>query len=164
MGAIMSIVNDEPFLDREDGRKLYEESDKLLRLAEGLQEKCEQYERNWWLQVAVHSSMFLLCLASTFYFTIHAVLSRQEDAVLNGWMWASAAALALLYIIVGTIYLGYARARIDRQLAREKRALHSIVDLLRDLEKGIAEQGNLSTLERAAFRIRLSRFDIGPGK
>ncbi len=41
----MSIVNDEPLMDREGSGNLYQESEKLLRLAEELQDKCEHYER-----------------------------------------------------------------------------------------------------------------------
>ena len=158
----MSTVNDEPLIGREEGRKLYEESDKLLSLAETLQEKCEQHDRRWWLLTAIHVSIFLPCFAFALYFIFRALPFRLEDLVYNGWMWG--ALLAFLYLVAGTAYAYYMRERIDRKLARERRALHSIVDLLRDLEKGIAEKNNLSSLERAEFRIRLSRFDIGPGR
>ncbi len=74
-----------------------------------------------------------------------------------------ATSFSYLYGFATGATLVYMQARIRRQVVRERRALHSIVSMLRDLEKGIAEKNNLSTLERAEFRIRLSRFDIGRG-
>ena len=42
--------------------------------------------------------------------------------------------------------------------------MNSLLYWVRKLEKGIAEEHNLSTFERAEFRIRLSRFDIVSGR
>lgn len=152
----MSTVNDEPLMGREEGRKLYEDSDRLLRLAEGLQDKCEQYERRLGTLLAVGVSMIAAFLVAASYLTI----TLPEDSVYKRLV----ASFAFSYGIATGAFLYWMMVRIRRQLTRERRALHGIVDMLRDLEKGIAEKNNLSTLERAEFRIRLSRFDIGPGR
>jgi hypothetical protein len=96
------------------------------------------------------------------YLVIHGLEVGREDWTYNGWMWA--ALLPFFYLVLCAVYVYYMRGKMDRQLARERRALHRIVDLLRDVEKGIVEKNNLSTMERTEFRIRLSRFDIGPGE
>jgi hypothetical protein len=145
----MSITNDEPLMGREEGRKLYEEADKLLSLAEKLEEVCEQYERRWGVTRALFQITIAAGAAAAVSFTYNTI-----------WSWA-----VFMYVLtlVAVIDLCYLTVKTRRHLARERRALHSIVDILRGLEKGIAEKNNLSALERAAFRIRLSRFDIGPG-
>jgi uncharacterized membrane protein len=151
----MSTVNDEPLMDREEGRKLYQESEKLLRLAEELQDKCEQYERRVWMLLLIGATLIVLLLM----FSNYLVSAFPPDSVYRTLV----TFLPYLYFSATGASLTYMYARIRRQAVRERRALHSIVDMLRGLEKGIAEKNNLSTLERAEFRIRLSRFDIGPG-
>ena len=51
--------------------------------------------------------------------------------------------------------------KLRGMLKRDSRARASIVELLRETEGYIAKEENWSTLERAYFRIRLSRFEIG---
>jgi len=150
----MSTVNDEPLVDREEGRRLYEEADKLLRLAEELQDKCEQYERRLWMLVAI-------CLMMTVFAAAGASLAiaLPKDSFYRTLLTPGG-----ILVAIAPFYLYYVIARTSGPLRRERRALHSIVDMLRGLEKGIAEKNNLSTLERAEFRIRLSRLDIGPGQ
>jgi hypothetical protein len=152
----MSTVNDEPHMHQEEGRKLYEESEKLLRLAEELLDKCEQYERRVWMLLIMGASV----ITAEAVFSGYLIPSIPHDSVYR----TLAIAFSSLCGFATGASLVYISARIRRQASRERRALNSIVDMLRDLEKGIAEKNNLSTLERAEFRIRLSRFDIGPGK
>jgi hypothetical protein len=152
----MSTVNDELHIDREEGRKLYEEADKLLRLAEELQDKCEQYMRRLGTLLAVCVSAIAAFAMVATYLTN----TLSDDSIYKKLI----TALASSYGLATGAFLYWMTMRTRQQLARERRALHGIVDMLRDLEKGIAEKNNLSTLERAEFRIRLSRFDIGPGK
>jgi hypothetical protein len=67
------------------------------------------------------------------------------------------------YIIVMITFLYQRHESMIRALRRDRRALHSIVDMLREVENSTNSSGGMSTLERAEFRIRLARFDIGPG-
>lgn len=151
----MSTVNDEPLTDREEGRKLYEDAEKLLRLAEGYQDKCEQYERSQSMLFALGMSTIAAVLIAAFYVT--PIL--PDDSIYR----RLAPYFAISYFVAALVFTSWMAERMRRKIARDRRALHGIVDILRGLEKGIAEKDNLSTLERAGFRIRLSRFDIGPG-
>ncbi len=156
----MSIVDEEPFLGREGGRKLYEDADKLLRLAEGLQEKCEQYEEKRDQQFALQGIIILFFTIPLVYLGFSMSRPGEENGVANVWFWLAVTA----FYLYGVRCLIHMRLQFNGLIARERRAFHSVVDMLRDLEKGISGQDILSTLERAEFRIRLSRFDIGPGK
>ena len=148
----MSTVNEEPLVGREEGRKLYEEADKLLNLAERLQDKCEQYERWLWMLIAIG-------LVSAAIGALGACLTSAlpQDSIYRTLM------VLFAFLVPIPLFCLYYVEKTRRILTREKRAIHSIVDMLRGLEKGIADKNNLSTLERTEFRIRLSRFDIGPG-
>lgn len=149
----MSTVNDELHIDREEGRKLYEEADKLLSLAERLQEKCEQYQRNQWISWAV-----------SFMIAVFGAVGVNLIALTIGWSYRTLlVTTSWIIVLIAGFWPAYVFVRTRPLLTRERRAIHSIVDMLRGLEKGIAEKNNLSTLERAELRIRLSRFDIGPG-
>jgi hypothetical protein len=152
----MSTLNDGPPKRPLESRTLYEESDRLLRLAEGLQDKCDYYERKRWM-------LIVLGIGTTIAAVAAAVAYLPLVSPLAGTSFTFWVALGSFYGFAGGVYLAYALSRMNRQLTRERRALHRIVDMLRDLEKGIAETNNLSPLEHAEFRIRLSRFDIGPG-
>ena len=50
---------------------------------------------------------------------------------------------------------------VKQRLKRDQRAMENIIELLRETEGVIAKKDAWSALERAHFRIRLSRFDIG---
>jgi hypothetical protein len=152
----MSTVHDGPLRRPLESRALYEEADRLLRLAEALQDKCEGYERKLGMLVVLAVGTMAAVGTAAVYL---AFLSPAAIASFSPWV-----VLALFYEIAGGAYWAYVWSRVRRQLARERRALHRIVDMLRDLELGIAETNHLSSLERAEFRIRLSRFDIGPGR
>ena len=150
----MPTVNGEPATGHEEPGRLYEEADKLLGFAERLQDRCEQYERRRWLLVGGGAGLTAAFICLGIYLIIRPFAEGW------GYFWT---VVPFLYGFGGTTFLRFMWAKVDQQLARERRALHSIVDMLRDLEKGIAERNNLSALERAEFRIRLSRLDIGPG-
>ena len=151
----MATANDEPGLGHEEPRKLYQEADKLLGLAERLQEKCEEYERRSWslLAMGVIAAMLIATLA----------ILVSPLPLFSGPFLYALVGLACVFVFALGCGLYLARVELQRQLRRERRALHGIVDMLREVEKGVAERNNLSALERAEFRIRLSRFDIGPG-
>jgi hypothetical protein len=127
------------------------EVDKLLRLAEGLQEKCEQYERRLWIVLFGAIGLISGCLAFGSY------MSSLSDRNYGWWGFALGNTAGVLS---GLYFFQY---RTRRLIRREGRALHSIVNMLRELESGFAEKNEWSVLERAEFCIRLSRFDIAPG-
>lgn len=150
----MSTVNRKP---RQTGGSLppfYERADKLLRLAEQLQDKCDQYASR--LETGLASGVILTAafVGAMAYLIPHAPVDER------GYLWAACAGLYSV-AVVGYLYLW--RGRIRERLARDERAMLRIVDMLREIEPGMVGGDTLSTLEQIEFRIRLSRFDIGPG-
>jgi len=51
------------------------------------------------------------------------------------------------------------RSRLQRQADQEERALGEVISIVREVEMAMAYEEDWSPLERAEFRIRLSRFD-----
>jgi hypothetical protein len=49
---------------------------------------------------------------------------------------------------------------LSRRVARDRKALNEVIRLLHEVEGPIAREEGWSALERAEFRIRLSRFSI----
>lgn len=155
----MATVDREPPETHEGPRRLYEDADKLLSLAESCQDRCENYDRckrelvGWSL-----GGLFILAVI---------VVVMTTTAFTQGTVLSKIAFIIDFFTIVLILYYTFKFRVIYQEYAkmsnREKRALYSIVDMLREIEKGIAEESHLTTLERAEFRIRLSRFDIGPG-
>lgn len=143
-----SNVTDDAFSST--GRK---DVDSLLQLAEKLQERCdvmsrriEQYRVMQILTLAVGFSLG----ASTFW------LMRSEGSFTRI---AALSAVLMSFIYAGTIE--YLIWRVKRRSKPDGMALAEVVELLRETEGVIAEAENWSTLDRAEFRIRLSRFGIG---
>lgn len=68
---------------------------------------------------------------------------------------------AITFCYIGLVEVVMTRRLVGRR-RRDLRALYEIVDILREVERAMADRGRWSHLQRAKFRIRLSRFDIGP--
>jgi hypothetical protein len=133
---------------------LHEVAEKLLRLAERLQGQCEGAE----LRVVKASWILaglLLTVVCGFGFW------RFWSSGPSEYLWLIA--LPPLYACAAGGYFLSMRFKTKRRLQNDRRAVHAIVDMLRDIESAIAQQNNLTALERAEFQIRLARFDIGPG-
>ena len=149
----MATVDQEPILNKEGDPPLYKEADKLLQFAEELEEKCEQYENKMWTSLAISASIVAALIGRAIYLTYGGSPGDPHSL----WL-----AFAFFYATLVLLYLLLSRARLRRKLTRDRRALYRIVDMLRELEMGIVRSDALSTLEQVEFRIRLSRFDIGP--
>lgn len=128
--------------------KLRDELEKMLALAETLQTQCDR------LSIRIEGLSFcsIALLFLSLGFGLYLVLSLRRFETVY------ALASLLLTAIAG---LGYIQTGAKRRLSRDRRALLSIVDLLRETEAAFMYQGLLSTFEIAQFRIRMSRFDIG---
>jgi hypothetical protein len=134
-----------------------QEVEKLLTLAEGLEQRCESWERQitWMLAATVA----LLGLA--FPVVVRLVVPRTEGGgtvlvqVVSGVITGGSAALMFIFALQVVL-------RMKRHLRRDQRALYEIVGMLREIESALAQRNQLSALERAEIRIRLARFDIGP--
>ncbi|GEM_PF-4693664 len=138
----------------EEGNERSIHVEKLLVLAERFQEKCELHERRIWFMGFVSAFFVFACLGlATYWF---ATYQSPTDRVFNSGF--------LVYTIMFAFSVVYYLTRYHRFLRRDRRALFSIVDMLREFESALVKRNQMSMLERAEFRIRLSRFDIGPGR
>jgi hypothetical protein len=131
----------------------FHEAQQLLKLAEDLQAKCESLEDRHRLNFLVLYSMTPLLIFMDWFFATYISHSNTYSLVYSILTFAG---LLLAFL---QWYRMISRSR--KLLLREKRALHRVVDLLREIEGPLTS--TLSTLERAEFRVRLSRLDIGPG-
>ena len=152
----MSTVNNDEPRSKGKRRPLYNSADELLHLAEELQDKCDQHERRL-------GTMHAISISATATLGILAImlsvgLTRSDPDSLK-----AATAILWLCAFSSGVYTFVWPSKTRQNLIRDRRAMLGIVDMLREIEKAIADKENLSPLERAGFRIRLSRFNIGPG-
>jgi len=132
------------------------EIDGLLKLAEELQDKCDSMSRRI-DQSRVFQFAFIAIGISAVLFglwilTITTLLNRT---LLGGIVFLS-------FLYVGAFE--FLIRRIKQRSEPDRAALAEVVELLRETGSGIAEAENWSALDRAEFRIRLSRFGIGHNK
>jgi hypothetical protein len=128
----------------------------LLTLAEELQEKIDANTgRVTNLILMGIGVVFLL----TFVYTFAAIIAPGEYAAVRRAATAGMAAYAGGAIAL----LALREMRTRQQIRRDERALYEIVDILREIEAGVARNFGLSVMERAEIRIRLSRLGIGTG-
>ena len=148
----MATVDREPLLSKEEHPPFYQEADKLLQIAERLLEKCEQHESKLGMSYVIGASLAVAVGCMTAYHVFNTTPVERAD------LWV---VCAWIYAIALAGYLIFWRAKILRRLHRDKHAMHSIVDVLQEL--GVTRNDPLSTLKRLELRVRVSRFDIGPG-
>ena len=121
--------------------------DKLLALAEELQEKVDEANRRMWMRIftllMVAGLIVAACSIALFF------LQHSSQLVIM---------IGVAYAVVLSASEYFFIQRFREKMHRDTRALYAIVDMLREIEGSIAKESNLSTLERAEFRIRLSRF------
>jgi hypothetical protein len=134
-----------------------EDIEKLLTLAEELQDKCDQADmsvkrsRMWQIIFTVISSIGVVILL---------LWGSSQSKHFTFWMGIALLTFVIIYINIGGFENFIQHSKSHK--SRDQRALYQIVELLREIEGALARKGNWSTLDRAQFRIRLSRFDIGP--
>lgn len=156
-----SILTDNPYrpkllAQQEPPSLVRPELDKLLRMAEDLQEKGDYYDlRRTSFQMIVTAIMGFTSLA--FLYAMNSYSMGSAPLAVAAYTMATGTIIAFSVLAKTVIY------RMNRQEKRDRKALFSIVDMLREIEPIIAEKEELSALERAEIRIRLARLDIGPG-
>jgi len=91
---------------------------------------------------------------------IVALTSTRPLVVHNGSFPESLAAATVAAVGVAAGALCFlAAARLGRHIRRDRRALSAMVDVLWSMNRSDA---SLSPVQRSLFRIRLSRFEVGP--
>ena len=131
---------------------LSSEVDKLLSMAEDLRDRGDGLQRR--ISLCRMAGLFVVSMALGFGVVAAANWSASTVAaagIVAGF------ACAGIYVLFGQRGLV---GTLMRRRDEEARALSQIVALLRESEAALAEQQDWSTLDRAQFRIRLSRFGI----
>ena len=143
-------------VEKEVPQRIRMEIDKLLKMAEELQAKCEELDRNWFFNGIQGVTLIVLALTASIYFIFTYSLGSNYPILVPS------IAVSYLSIVVTFCYLS--QSRLSRSYSRDRSALLSIVDLLREVLPALTDSAKLSVLERAEIRIRLGRFNIGTGK
>ena len=143
----MSVADLNPPSTNEPPRS-YRDAMNLLKLAEDLLQFVEKHEQ----KIQWNAALIMVGLASTVILWL--IISTDSVLLKIGL------SIVMLLFIAVFIHEIWSTARV---LRRDRRALHRVVDLLREVEKAVTEQNGVSDLERLELRIRLARFGIGPG-
>lgn len=138
-----------------------EDLEKLLDIAESLQEKCDLVARRIDILRIIQFSLILL--ATTIFLSRFIRVPHSEYDIYNSSTYISFFFLGIIYSFFMVICAQQMIRRIERRVLADQRALSEIVQLLRETESIVAEEERWSTLQRAQFRIRLSRFGAGGG-
>lgn len=136
------------------GKETLSDFEKLLNLAEELKSRCDSIKQQisifWFYQIA--SAVFLAGVSLAILLDVLA-----KDPLTMSLIWRLTVTVGFT-ILVCIVILCAVKARQLRQLLEpERKALTEVIGLLREVESVESK----SPLERAYFRIRLSRFDIG---
>jgi len=135
------------------------EIEKILSLAEELQEKNERYStRISMFRVVELTTIFLGITISLLFFKVN------EFDIVNfyGLLSVLVSIFIILASFIYTIEYIIVRNYIKRR-RRDSRALYEIVEMLRELGEFQGKNEGWSELDRAQYRIRLSRFGIWDG-
>ena len=127
-----------------------EDLDRLLSLAEEMRDKLDYGLR----RLDLLRLMQLLC-GSTAVFAIAIGFLLGFDSY--RFTSAGVGGIMLLYTLMSQVLIQRLRVR----MRPDRRALSEVIGILRETESAVASENDWSPLERAEFRIRLSRFEIG---
>jgi hypothetical protein len=137
------------------------ETERLLALAEAMQEKREQTlgilrAKTNRSNQTVGVGMLVAVGLGVYFGWI-----RPNSSATNG---AIAAFISSVVAVILAVIFGRPgdTTGLKQQLARDERALFDVVSILREAQASIAKEEHWSPLQQAEFRIRLARFDIGP--
>jgi hypothetical protein len=131
------------------------ESEGLINLAEELKDKCDSANR----RIEFYRLMQICMIAFSLFFVVYntTVVNFKEVSSFSRIFYLAFILLGFIYALAFELMIRRMKQRIIPDMA----ALSEVVQLLRETEVAIAEAENWSALDRAEFRIRLSRFGIG---
>jgi hypothetical protein len=131
------------------------ELERLLKLAESI------HERIIYLETRLRSVRLLeFALLCGFGAAVVSTLGSRQFPDWNYLLQSPLRTVLLIVPLMVLIAMQSLVATMRRASRPERRALSEVVALLREASDGIAYSENWSVLERAEFRIRLSRFDM----
>src|SRR5437899_1565638 len=128
-------------VDRESGsspipENSYPDLEKLLRFAEDLDAKCQQDER----QLVWRLALATACLPGLLVLALWLEGMESLAQTLKNTLLAGAVAYCSIFILlaVGLVWRAY------KHLARDRRAMTEIVDMLREVEYAVAQRDQVS--------------------
>jgi ABC-type multidrug transport system fused ATPase/permease subunit len=131
------------------------EVSQFLNLAASLEEKC-QAERD----TLLNRTMVLASLSVAFVALVMFIWILDLP-LSSTWRMG----LTIVLFVFGLLWFPALVTRVKRtkrDLARDQRALFSVVDLLQALEQHLDDMPHLSVIDKVSFRIQLARYDISP--
>jgi hypothetical protein len=140
------------FADREHA---FDQFDKLLSVAETLQDKCEARERKLHLTFSLFS---LLILTSGLVLAVLSSIPELQGPSVS----VSSNLFGIGSVLIVVAYIAPLCFRDRKRQSRDRQTIHSIVDMLREVETAFALQMHFSAIEEENFKVRLRRFEIGP--
>lgn len=142
------------------GNALKGDVDQLVKLAEELRARYEQTEqRVWWLRI-IQSVMTVIIVATPIYYKV--IPKSGFSFLYYDWKEVFERLFIFTFIslcMVGAVEVLIRRLRLNTE--PDRKDLKEVVQMLREVEGSLFTKNNWSPFERVAFRIRLSRFDIG---
>lgn len=136
----------------EDRRR--DELDGLLRMAEELQEGLENASQRF-----LTNSLFLFVILLLSIASIVAAAFLTKDVAYK----IGIEGLLVILVLVAAFVLTRSQARFQLHQRRDKNALNEVLAILQEVEPVLRATSDWSRLDEAAFRIRLSRFNVGRG-
>jgi hypothetical protein len=152
---------DEILSDHERGERAFAaEAERILSLAEELDRRIRARAKAHlvWSVALTLGAISVIVISSLMMVLISLLNSSNQIQLLLLYGFPSAL-VVISGIFAWTVLSSYKVARAENQ--NDMRIMLRYVDLLREVEKAIADHEHLSALERAQFRIRLSQFGIG---
>lgn len=134
--------------DREQSPAAHE-VDRLLALAEELDDKVRAVER----RIDAYQLLSALLAVSSLVVAAFAMLGRFE-------LPATFSVLGIAYILLTIVMLWRVIRTTSRRIEADRRALREVLAVLREFEQVVAHREQWSPLQRAEYRIRLSRFGV----
>ncbi len=132
-----------------------EQMEKLLATAEALQDKYEARDRRLWLTLFAGVTLLgVLGALPALLTTIPDLQGTKASTGVQAWAFSLS-----LWLVIVTCTLCF---RDWRRQRRDKRTIHEIVDMLREVEAAVMMYHHFTALEEQNLRIRLRRFEIGP--
>lgn len=148
---------------KRESKSSLEDFEKLLELAEKLQHEREEQRI---LEDTYRARVYLaLTMTLGIVSVLLALIGWSGRSISGSDLGTTLATFTLLIVVAlsGALFLYSNSIRrtivAKREFLAREHALYETVQILREAEHAYAE--NWSTLERAQFRIRLARFDIG---
>lgn len=133
-----------------------EDLEKLLSLAEGLQERCDVVERRIEMYRVLQGLLAGGGVLSLLYIVMPHSIVRVSPASTESTTYLFVVATCFAY----AAFTEYWLRRIRRRNLPDRVALRRVISLIHETESAVSRYEHWSPLDRAQFQIRLSRLTL----